>query len=383
MKIGIFNNYENLFEKPEPKGLRNIVSYVENTGNIVFIDSIVKETGAISIPIYEFAANKEKYEKEFDVIILSLANMISDEFQIDEQIIEALENTKVPICIFSIGIQANKADELVNMQVPKSALRVLDLSKKSGTTIGLRGDCTKEYLDKIGYKNTQSIGCPSIFLEKVIPQKSQIIERIIINGSFCGEWSKYMERIFYFGIKYGTNYLLQNEASILVDKYNIDELFLNEWITDANRLKHLKNKDYEYKFYTNEFLKLNHLKQTNLTSLELKDWLIKNSIFFTDYETWLKEMKKYQLSIGPRFHGSIMCTQAGVPTLIMVGDLRVQELVEFHSLPFVDIDTEIHKMNPMEIYDLINYNQYESKYDQLFKNYKDFLSKNGIQYCKN
>jgi hypothetical protein len=44
------------------------------------------------------------------------------------------------------------------------------------------------------------------------------------------------------------------------------------------------------------------------------------------------------MSIGVRFHGSVMSTLSNTPTLILYPDIRVKEFVDYHLLPNMDFD---------------------------------------------
>lgn len=375
MKIGIFNNYKNhLSEIPKPKGIKNIIGYSDNIGNIVFLESIAREVGADHISMYDFMLNYKIYEEKYDILILSLANMISSSFSLNEKFIKALEEIKTPICIFSVGIQADTESELLEMKMSETSKRILKLSEKSGTTIGLRGSITKDYLDKQGIKNTQVIGCPSIFYKKVIPKKKKNeLNNVLLSGSFNGFWQEPLYDIYRFGYKYCNSYLVQSESRILFDKYKISEIDLKDWKIDENRIQYLLDKNYDYYFYCHK----------EIDKEDLSKWFIDKSIFFTDFDNWLESMYSYNLHLGVRFHGSVMTTLAGVPTLILSGDLRVKEFVDFHRLPNINIFDFNSDLTPERIYDIIDYSEYESLYDELFENYKNFLNKNGLQYIYN
>lgn len=368
MKVAIFNNYKVHFNDFN-KTVKNTISNAENIGNIVFLESIARETGAEQISIYDFHANKKYYEDKYDLLILSLANMLSPHFSISENILDSLENTKIPICIFSIGIQVDNIGELKNMEISEGAKRVLNLSVKSGTTIGLRGEYTKIYLDSIGIKNTQIIGCPSLFYKKTIPIKSKNINKVLISGSFNGVWREQLKKLFKFGLENKTDYLIQSESRILLDKFISNKNEIDSWSIQKERYEYLKEEDYDYKYYSHE----------DIDYRLLKEWMVKKSIFFNDFDTWLSSMN-YSLNVGVRFHGSVMSTLSGVPTLILSGDSRVDEFVKFHELPNININSFSDKMSPEEIYELIDYSYYSYKYDYLKSNYIDFLNKNGLKF---
>lgn len=372
MRVAIFNNYKShLSDEIPPSGLKNIVGYSDNIGNIVFLESISREVRADSISIYDFYKNVEYYEERYDMLILSLANMISPYFKLSDDFINSLEKTKIPICIFSIGIQVNKISELKDMIISDTAKRILKLSDKSGTIIGLRGEITKIYLDKIGIKNTQVIGCPSLFYKKIIPKKIDNYNpsNILVSGSFNGNWRNELMNIFKFGVDHKASYIIQSESRILSDKYNISNETIESWGISSDRVEYLKNRMYDYKYYCHPDIDAN----------DLRNWMINKSIFFSDFDEWIGSMN-YDLSVGVRFHGSVMSTLAGVPTLVLSGDTRVDEFVKFHGMPNIDISRFSENITPKEIYDMIDYSEYEIKYDYLKNNYINFLNKNSLKF---
>lgn len=74
MRVGIFNNYKfTLSKETNPVGLRNMISYSDNIGNIVFIESMQRQLNAEPINTYEFIKNYKLYEEKYDILVLSLA----------------------------------------------------------------------------------------------------------------------------------------------------------------------------------------------------------------------------------------------------------------------------------------------------------------------
>lgn len=254
------------------------------------------------------------------------------------------------------------------MSLSETAKRILKLSEKSETIIGLRGETTKIYLDSIGVRNTQVIGCPSIFYKKVIPVKSNNIQKILVSGSFYGNWKEKIELLLKFGLNYNADYIIQSESRILLDKY-FNENQIDFWNLEKERLEYLKSEDYDYKFYCHK----------DLTPVEIKKWLVNNYIFFNNFDEWKSSMN-YDLSFGVRFHGSIMSTLNGVPTLILSGDARVDEFVKYHELPNIKLKLLEDNLKPEDIYDLIDYSEYSYKYEYLKNRYINFLKCNNLEF---
>lgn len=373
MRIAIFNNYNRLFQEPAPAGIKNIIGYSDNIGNLVFLESIARETGAESINTYDFIRNPKHYEENYDMIILSLANMISSSYKLSEEFISSLEKIKTPICIFSIGIQANKMEDLATFNLNKDILRILNLSKRSGTTIGLRGEITENYLKKFEINNTQVIGCPSLFYQKTIPIKnSNEPEKILVSGSFNGNWRDSLFNLYKFGYENSAYNLIQSESRILFDKYKISEEELRSWSIDEKRIEYLLNKGYDYSYYCHK----------DIDVKSLSEWFINKSVYYNNFDEWIESMSNVEMHVGVRFHGSVMSTLAGVPTMLLTGDLRVKEFVDFHKLPNMDLFEFNQNLTKKDIYDLIDYSDYKKNYDELKLNYINFLKKNGIDFIR-
>ena len=96
------------------------------------------------------------------------------------------------------------------------------------------------------------------------------------------------------------------------------------------------------------------LQEKNCVFFEQSNFNEENSNIFIDIDIWGNFLQKFDCSIGTRVHGNILAIKYGTPSIIIVSDLRTQELVEYHKIPFINNQTPIcldSIFNP-DIYDI-------------------------------
>src|SRR5690606_30287480 len=120
---------------------------------------------------------------------IPLANSFRKSFigQLDA-LTKLIEDLRIPCVVVGVGAQTDLDLRLlggspIDSHVKKFAGAVLDRS----ACIGVRGDFTKDYLNRLGFSDVDVIGCPSMFLngaslsvEKRVPSLSRD-SRIALN----------------------------------------------------------------------------------------------------------------------------------------------------------------------------------------------------------
>jgi len=364
----IINNYRSsLYDEPF-RGLRNLIAYPDNTGNILFLETIGNQIqNCTPINIYhDLLERPERFMQNFDVLVLPMANMVSEEWSYGE-ILDILEAYPISIVLISIGLQANDEDTLRTMNMSRDCKRLLDLARVRSQSIGVRGYKTAEYLRKQGY-SVDVIGCPSLFGPAAPLRPLENLSRIATHCTLHGTWRQSIRNLFEFSWKYAQGYVAQGELRLLVDRYDVTDEELETWIYDPNRLKAAKARTFEYTYYAD----------TNPTPDELRTWFRRNLNYFVDIDAWKAYLTTFDFVVGTRFHGSVMATLAGTPSLLLTTDLRVLELAEYHQLPHIPL-TDIHEGTvPEELIEHVTYDRYNAVNAEAKQHYKSFLLHNGL-----
>ena len=367
----IANNYKtSLYDEPI-RGLRNLITWPENMGNLVFLNTIEEQIkGCKPVNFFtDVCERPEWFMENFDVLILPMANMVSESWSISG-LITTLQKYPIPIILISIGIQINNKDNFLTLNPSSDAKALLNLAKDRSVSIGVRGEYTAEYLSKLGYP-VDIIGCPSIFAKPLntICECKGDFQRIATHATLDGGWREDLKNLFEFSRKYAQAYIAQGELRLLVDRYDISEETLTEWVYNKERLEIAKNKLYEYQYYS----------RTEEDAAALREWMRKSLVFFTDTNAWKAYLASFDLVVGSRFHGTVMGILAGTPSLLLTTDLRTQELADYHRIPQAPFSVINENTTPEDLRQYLDFDHYWHFKNTAHMRYLDFLHKNGLE----
>ena len=362
------NNYHaHLLDDPKPRGLRNIVANIENMGNIMFLETITRQLNATAVSAFLDIQRPEYINENFDILVLPLANMISPVWVAHHDLLNALDQLTIPIIMMSVGVQVATIEELSTFEISEDAKRILNLTKKTGTIIGTRGDITSQVLHDRGYTNIQTIGCPSMYYRSLRLRDVPELPKIAIHASLYGN-PRLVGHLLSFGVKYADAYIAQNEARFLVSKYNILPEVYSTWTTNERRLKELENVHVPYTFYNDG----------QFSPEQLRHWMDSHVDFFTDIDTWIHYLKSFDLSVGTRYHGTIAAILAGTPALLYTIDMRTRELAEYHGIPHTSLDQISTDTSVNDIRAMIDYSMFESLLATRKSEYISYLAKHSL-----
>lgn len=145
---------------PETHG-RNIIG--TNNGNMLFQESVIKTlsvSGADITPTHYRVnpADAKSISDNYDAYILPLANAFRPSFMPKlDRLTELVEGLKIPTVVVGVGIQTDleyNLDQLSGMDssVKRFVSAVLDRSAR----IGVRGEATANYLNRLGFTMSTS-----------------------------------------------------------------------------------------------------------------------------------------------------------------------------------------------------------------------------------
>lgn len=338
-----------------------------NTGNLLFQHAFIR---SIYRPDLEFFSIQDQIfnnqdiqniNENFDAVYLTFANAFRPSFR------NALKNwsvniksLNVPVFVIGIGAQCQTGNALhelqeINNEVKSFCEAVLEKS----ASIGVRGDFTADYLNDLGIKNVDVIGCPSMFYfgAKIPKPKNVDFHNLTSIG-------------FHFSPQSSDNI---NKKNLDNEKHLMDIL---QFISSQN------SPNFSYIAQDTIELRKRIWGVRGQTLSEFAPALSKiNTIYPVDPHTWIKDLEKFEVVLGTRIHGTIASVLAGTPAFILCHDSRTSELSDLYGLPRLDHLTETGQPITGE---LLSHLEKESKLFDLFparfSSYIKFLSKNRIPY---
>ncbi|MFC1688838.1 polysaccharide pyruvyl transferase family protein [Pseudomonadota bacterium] len=282
----------------------------DNTGNLLFTAAVYSH---LQYPEHIKGQDKpEELHNRYDQICIPAANWIFPRFEFG-WLADILEKAQLPVCCVGLGTQV---DESQTSMLTQGTLRFLHVLSDQSTSIGVRGSLTAELMNKLGIKNVEVIGCPSLFQSFQVPS----IKRVK-NGAFESVGGSF------------TRYALSPKRE---DFYQQSlARFLFEF---ADKI-YFQSEIEEIRYLAGECeLESNLAGFYNQSQEVVGSVLKKKGRCFNSIEAWLKDLQDCSAFYTSRIHGSVAATLAGCPSILLTHDHRTRELAESMVLANIPIE---------------------------------------------
>lgn len=281
-----------------------------------------------------------------------------------DRVSDFLQKLKIPVISASESIFIKEYDYPTDLhrRLSPQVVRYLRTVSEKCVQIGTRGAYSAEVLTRLGIRNVEPIGCPSLYINgpELPPSLLQ---------------KKPFEELKELALGY-TNYQL-NPNSLIGDMLALaaekDYFFVEQQFTLLPKLLYWPG------FITHVDLIQAHEIYQGYEMI--KALFRKRKIrYFTSYKLWLDFMRGMDFYFGSRLHGGIMSINAEVPAYFVVQDARVREICELYHLPFTPEDEVRRKgIDVQGFYEASDYTEACRTYPRLYQNFLDYLRKNGLE----
>lgn len=279
-----------------------------NVGNLLFQFAFLRHIHAPALCSIDNVQNPgpeeiERINATYDAFYIPLANAFRPKFARHlGRLTKLVSQLKIPVVVVGVGVQAeeNPMKELsaVHDLVREFCAVVLDRSE----SIGVRGQFTAEYLDALGVRRVDVIGCPSMFYWGRDMPAPRVPERFT-DASVAFNWGF-------------------NDRGIFSDGAHL----LERLLATQREVTYYSQVDDEAKSFLYGGEQCAYVQaMAGVDRLALE--------FPADVHLWLRSLAGKDFTIGSRIHGSVASLLAGVPTLLMAHDCRVTELGRYFNLP--------------------------------------------------
>lgn len=117
------------------------------------------------------------------------------------------------------------------------------------------------------------------------------------------------------------------------------------------------------------------------TPEQFKDWALNYARSYYDVATWMDELRRYDLLIGPRFHGAQLAIQAERMACTITIDTRTEEMCKETGVPFLRAADLTQPLTRTKLRELLPFDG--EAYDQFramkCARYIDFLTATGLK----
>lgn len=340
-----------------------------NTGNVAFVHAARKIIGN-SITRIDWNSGARAVRDRVDHIVICCANQIGNHVDLSGWA-DRIEQFERPVTLLGLGAQSDDIKTIP--EIPVGTIKFLDLVKKfnysSSPNIAVRGTFTQGVLAKNNVPSL-ALGCPSLHISPVhnlgasifASQKYRKIKRVAVAAG--NPWhgsSAFLEPVLVEIVNsYQGEYVIQHPESMLQAAFGEIEL-----ITPKMKSRFLEVYGEKFDFES------------------LLEWFRRYSGVYIDSASWLRSMRRFDLAVGPRYHGIALAIQAGLPGCVITIDSRTQELCFGTGVKSVSIE-DAKNLTANDLVEKARWTQQDADVFDYERNNKAieyciFLLTNGIQ----
>ncbi|MCQ9129791.1 MULTISPECIES: polysaccharide pyruvyl transferase family protein [Streptomyces] len=334
-----------------------------NAGNLIFSDAAHKilqapDTEVVSNGMRTDVGAAARINEEYDAFVVPLANAFRPTFEPSlQRLTRLIAKLRIPVVVLGVGAQAPLGQMPERLKAMEPSVRafcaaVLDHS----ASIGVRGEFTEKYLNDMGFRDVEVIGCPSMFLygdrlpvEKRTPALTAD-SRIAVNGSHTAVRGGGLHRIIaHAHARYpNLRYIGQN----LTDAR---QLHWRDVDSPAGRMTQMPTHP-DHPMYREDKVRV-----------------------YVDPSTWIDDLREFDFSFGSRIHGNIAALLAGTPATVLAFDSRTLELCRYFEIPHRLLDEAPADLDPAALYEESDFSALTGNHKGRFDRFTAFLDRNGLQ----
>ncbi len=278
-----------------------------------------------------------------------------------------LDKLKIPVIAFGIGAQAATYKDV---QVSDDTRRFLKIVSERSKSVGVRGQFSAETLNKLGVKNVEVVGCPSLMRHNRPRLDIQLkpfdqVRRVgftLTRGlmpMYCSDLKKASEMQRAMMVEYAKRF----DLTVISQGERPERAY---WYRSPDDVARAYAQLVEAKWFAGPDDPLVEIYNRNL-------------FFGTSPKAYEDLSKQMDLVLGFRLHGNIMALANRVPAVYMVYDSRTRELVDYLGIPAYDIgDKEPFRLE--DYYTQARLDHFNARYAAAYRRMAEFLDANGVAH---
>ena len=297
----------------------------------------------------------DEINERYDRFVVPLANAFRPEFlEHLERLSATVEKLKIPVTIMGVGAQApGEGDRAALKPLDAAVTRLCRAVLERSESIGVRGEFTAQYLNDLGFKRVEVIGCPSIFLRDGAPNIPHGASRLSADARVAINLTPHIPGIRELAAHHARAY----RRSTYVAQESRDLRLMMRVPFRARRDD------------------LNEAPQVPGDAYMTPS----RGRFYLDPRTWVHDLQRTDFSFGTRIHGNIAALIAGVPAFVLAHDSRTLELARALDIPHLQV-TNVASIRAEELYEQAEYLTFNKNHSQRLARMTSFLERNGIKH---
>ncbi|WP_020127793.1 polysaccharide pyruvyl transferase family protein [Streptomyces sp. 303MFCol5.2] len=333
-----------------------------NSGNLIFSDAAHK---ILTTPDSEVFSNgmrtdvsaAARINEEYDAFVVPLANAFRPTFEQPlQRLTRLIGKLKIPVVVMGVGAQTGVTYDPARLKPMEASVRAFCAAVlEHSASIGVRGEFTEQYLNDMGFRDVEVIGCPSMFMhgdrlpvEKKTPALTAE-SRIGINGSHTAVRGGGLHKVIT-----RTHERYPNLRYIGQNLTDAKQLHWRDVDSPAGRITEMPTHP-DHPMYREDKARV-----------------------YIDPITWIDDLRDFDYSFGSRIHGNIAALLAGTPATVLAFDSRTLELCRYFEIPHRLLSEVTADLDPADLYEEADFSGLTGNHKERFDRFTAFLDKNGL-----
>lgn len=264
---------------------------------------------------------------------------------------ELVRKVKIPVVVPCIGVRTDGISPKTDAVAKRFVSAVLDKS----ALIGLRGETTARYLEKLGFVRNRHfavVGCPSLY--SAGPEIPDLT------------WPDKPDSCV-FG--------LNHRAGEIVNRFLFDsaQKVPNHRFVTQNDLEFVR-------YFLSDRMRRDGTERTawyrEMVVSTIRDGSFR---YYFNLNSWKQCLRSLDCSMSCGIHGTILALLCGVPSVIVPFESRTRELAEYHAIPIINPD-EIQPGDSIEKFaPRFDFVAMRKRHRENFAHFLGFLHRNGLK----
>lgn len=300
-----------------------------NAGNFAFRYALTRQFFPEARPVT--FADINALDTPFEVAVVACSNWIGlspEHERTNQDRFDTLETTSLRIAPFGLGCQI--PERTTFSQLGPWTRSFVHRLAEAAPSISVRDEQTAEVLAQAGCRHVIVTGCPSNFINPDPALGASMARKATVLLDQAPNWSdlatcltEYSGGYHFSANLFNRQYELmrQHGATYVLQDYPLLPFLLGE----AGHLP--------------EEYSLKHFASMEREEVRLALYLRRGAMYFSSFDEWLLQMRRFDVCFGMRLHGNMAALQAGTPALVLTHDARTERLCQTMSLPHLQAVT--------------------------------------------
>lgn len=344
---------------PEQTALHNRIG--SNVGNALFLDAAYKylDTSDAEVTPDGFAEHlmgADYINERFDAYVIPLANGFRTTFMpFLSRMTKVIEGLRIPVVVLGGGLQASlpynpHATRPQDKVVTRFLKAVLDRSPN----VGVRGEYTLDYLNRLGFRDVEVIGCPSMFQHGLDLKVNKRVPGLDHDSAIS---ISITPRITAMGPIVMSHLARYPNLTYIGQEMDLLELLL--WGE-----------------------KYPKFKAPNHVPIDPSHPFIRDgkTRFWVDPWPWMDFLKTQDFAFGTRIHGNIAALLAGTPSYVFAHDTRTLELARYFGIPSRVMSDVPATVDAAQLYEEADFTELHAGHAERFARFIAYIEGHGLRH---